>query len=420
MIQTALSDRRIWRAILAIMIAAIVASGCDNGKGWPRWRIGSHREAAVSGAAGTADCVAEAGTVSIGPVDEGRVLVAHLPASGALQLAVVSLREDGVEIIRSWDIEEGIAVGPARSRVLANKLALDWRKSGDIATDLWYIHPWTGQLVRCRVLKGGSGSHGWQHELSRYALPGQQRGAELSVTQTAIACSVTTPATHVVIGERNGKSGPVSLHTFQPIEDSWRSRVIWPKYLGLPRIAMGGSGLPRVFCLTHLASVPEAIVEVRPESEERLERVASGNYIGNYAVVTDTKGRAHVAYQDHSLATGGAVLRHVYEAGHSWEEEVIAEVGRRGVDLDQEPLRADLRPGVCFSDDGTLHVTYFDYSADVVRYASNASGSWKSQMVAPAEAVSCTDVAVRGDRVYVAYGDVAERAVYVAVLGIKE
>ncbi|MFO7958205.1 MAG: hypothetical protein R6X33_14050, partial [Candidatus Brocadiia bacterium] len=53
-------------------------------------------------------------------------------------------------------------------------------------------------------------------------------------------------------------------------------------------------------------------------------------------------------------------------------------------------------------------------------HAFLTSGNWKSQLVAPAEAVSCTDVAVRGDRVYVAYGDVAERAVYLAVLGITE
>lgn len=411
-------------AVLVLSFSSIT-SGLVAGS-WERQRVGRHWSSEAQqifeehargdrlGPNKIGDYVAEGGTVSISPAGEGRVLVAHLPASGALELTLVSPEAGGLKVGRSWTVAEGLMVGPDGRRVLTNKLALDWRKSNDKSPEFWYVDPWSWRLVRCRMSHSKEALH-----VSAYEVPWKRSGPEsfdLNTPQVDLLWAEDSGVVHLVRTQRNG----TFLYRFGPAEARWKTREVWQKGLMMPRLlAMPDDDL-RIFGSRLSPQAGEMIAEVAAQSGGRSVVVDEANYVGGYVVVEDVAGRAHIIYQDHSLETGGATLRHTYEHSGSWHTETVAKVGKQGVDLDREPIRADLCPAACFDAAGNLHLSYFDFSADQVRHASNISGRWRSEMIAPAEAVSCTDVTVAEGKVFVAYGDVLERKVYLAVADMSE
>src|SRR5687767_1458283 len=101
----------------------------------------------------------------------------------------------------------------------------------------------------------------------------------------------------------------------------------------------------------------------------------------------DAAGHAHIAYRD----VANNVLRYTTNASGTWSSELVAS----GVEV----------PGVSVAVDGNgkVHVAYQDFRSDETRYATNASGSWVTTRLDGPAGLSCSIALDANGRVHVSY-----------------
>lgn len=407
-------------ALIAVLLLSLLAFA--QGKGWqgevigPHWSPGvegvfeAHRKAGRTGGVAAADYVAAGGMVKIGPMGHDHVVVLHFPASGALQVTHVFVVGNRATVGKSFDLVKGLGVRRGGHDALSDKLAVEWQRTGEDQGEFWWIDPWTWELDRCQ-LSGANDAPVVSHSRPPWPKPNSDALC-LTSTQVDICSKAGRSVIDIVRAVREGTNGRTSLYEFDSGTDRWESQTIWPKLLAVPRLLMGEGGTWRVFCNAPSPSSIEGIGELDSGSNRLTSRVEMANYVGNYAVLSDAAGKAYIIYQDFAL-TGGAALSCTYEGDHGWQTDVIDKVGKP--QAGDRPVWPDMRLAACVGPGNIIHVSYFDYAAHVVKCATNAPGRWVNSVVAHAEAVSATSVAVQGSRVLVAYGDVQKRAVFLAV-----
>jgi len=348
------------------------------------------------------DYLEDASFVQLTIGTQGRLFVVHCPADDGLDLTVLDRSHGTVRTGASWRLEEDVvfADGP-RSLRLACKLAMTARVQ-DGALALWYVHPWSGKLVRWHFqLAPGRPSK------SVYDVPWHEPlGSRVLFDSLDTSVRFGPHQQHLWLAHLT-KNGPTYLHLLDTGSGQWQSRKV--SEAGLPdmQLVPGPSGEARVFFYADFA-----IRELANGNGEPRSRTLSA---GPFVVLADASGNAHLFYGSFTPGAGELLL-HRYESAEAWVEEQVDCLGVLGLERTrEEPIRPDLRLSACLDDSGAFHVAYFDFVGDVLKYATNRTSQWECETVAASEAIASTSIVAEDGFVAIAYADLAEQRVYLAV-----